>query len=319
MVQEAMYPMTHAEAEKLEETLERHLTVFQKKGEPLGRTDLVQHEIEAGDARPMKQRARRLPLLMREEASKQVVQMSKDGLIEQSTSPWASLVVLVKKKDGSVRFCIDYRKLNAVTKKDAYPLPRIDDILEALNGADCFSTLDLASGYWQVGMEEEAKQKSAFVCSEGLYQFNVMPFGLVNAPATFERLMERVLSGLQWQTRLVYLDNIIIFSRGVAENLRRLEDVLKRLEAAGLKLKPAKCQLMKTSVTYLGHVVSADGVATDPKKIKAVEEWLILSNLKELRSFLGLCSYYRRFIEGFSTLAKLLTKITEKSQDFVWG
>ena len=142
---------------------------------------------------------------------------------------------------------------------------------------------------------------------------------MVNTPATFERLMERVLSGLQWQTCLVYLDDIIIFSRGVPEHLRRLEDVLRRLEAAGLKLKPAKCQLMKTSVTYLGHVVSADGVATDPEKIKAVEEWPTPGNLRELRSFLGLCSYYRTFIEGFSTLAKPLTKMMEQNQDFIWG
>ena len=218
-----------------------------------------------------------------------------------------------------MRFCVDYRKLNAVTIKDAYPLPRIDDTLDALSGADCFSTLDLASGYWQVGMEEEAKEKSAFVCGEGLYQFQVMPFGLVNAPATFERLMERVLTGLQWQTCLVYLDDIIIYSKGADEHRRRLEEVLGRLSAAGLKLKPAKCQLMRRSVTFLGHVVSSSGVATDPEKIGAVREWQTPDTLSNLRSFLGLCSYYRRFIKGFSTLAKPLTKLTEKGKEFVWG
>ena len=319
MVQGTELPMTRVEREQLREMLGRHLKTFQTTGESLGRTDLVRHEIDTRDARPAKQRARRLPVHMREEASKQVAQLKENGLIEPSTSPWASPVVLVRKKDGSVRFCVDYRKLNAVTIKDAYPLPRIDDTLDALSGADRFSTLDLASGYWQVGMEEDAKQKSAFVCGEGLYQFRVMPFGLVNAPATFERLMERVLTGLQWQTCLVYLDDIIIYSKGADEHRRRLEEVLGRLDAAGLKLKPSKCQLMRKSVTFLGHVVSSEGVATDPEKVKAVREWQTPDTLRNLRSFLGLCSYYRRFIEGFSTLAKPLTKLTEKGKEFVWG
>merc|ERR1712044_80222 len=174
-------------------------------------------------------------------AEKEVQKMLKDGVIETSNSPWASPVVLVRKKDNTLRYCIDYRKLNAVTRKDSYPLPRIDDSLDSLGKAKYFSTLDLASGYWQIGLTEQAKQKSAFCTTSGLYQFRVMPFGLTNAPATFQRLMERVLAGLQWQVCLVYIDDIIIFSETVEQHLEQLQTVFERLQQACLKLKPRKC------------------------------------------------------------------------------
>ena len=219
-------------------------------------------------------------------------------MIEKSTSPWASPIVLVKKKDGSTRFCIDYRRVNEVTIKDAYPLPRIEDTFDALHGAVWFSTLDLASGYWQVELDDEAKEKSAFAVSGGLYQWKVMPFGLCNAPATFERLMERILTGLHWEILLVYLDNVIIYGKTFDEELQRLQTVFQRLRESKLKLKPKKCHLFQKKVAYLGHVVSAEGVATDPEKIEAVKCWPVPGNQTGVRSFLGLASYYRRFIEG---------------------
>ena len=181
------------------------------------------------------------------------------GVIEPSSSAWASPVVLVKKKDGSVRFCIDYRKLNDLTEKDAYPLPRVDDNLDALAGAKYFSTLDLASGYWQVEMNPADAEKTAFCTRYGLYQWRVMPFGLCNAPSTFERLMERVLMGLQWKVALLYLDDVIVFSTTVEQQLERLKLIFDRIRKANLQLKPKKCHLFREEVSFLGHKVSAEG------------------------------------------------------------
>lgn len=208
--------------------------------------------------------------------------------IDPSDSPWSSNVVLVKKKDGSKRFCVDYRRLNHLTIKDSYPIPRIDDSLDALGGAKWFSTLDLASGYWQVELDEEAKKKSAFVVRGGLYSWKVMPFGLCNAPSTFERLMEQVLSELHWEVLLVYLDDVIVFAKTIDEELTRLGMVFQRLRKAGLKLKAKKCHLFRESVLYLGHVVSREGVSTDPEKIRAVKEWPTPTSVKDVQSFLGL-------------------------------
>ena len=190
--------------------------------------------------------------------------------VPPSKIPWSSPVVLVQKRDGSVHFCVDYCKVNALTTKDAYPLPRIDETLDTLLGAKWFSTLDLISGYWQVKIEECDREKTAFCPSEGLYQFNVMPFGLCNAPATFQRLMDTVLAGLQWDHCLVYLDDIIIVGQTFKEHLTALRLVLEHLERAGLKLKPTKCHLCQSEVQYLGHVVSAQGVAVYPSKMDRV-------------------------------------------------
>ena len=181
--------------------------------------------------------------------------MSKQGVIEPSASTWSSPVVLVKKKDGSLRFCVDYRKLNDVTVKDSYPLPRIDDSVEALAGARWFSTLDLKSGYWQVELDDQAKEKTAFSIGTGLWQFTVMPFGLSNAPATFERLMEQVLAGLPLNTALIYLDDVLVARRTFAEHIANLRVVFQRFRRASLKLNPKKCSLLQKQVKYLGHVV----------------------------------------------------------------
>ena len=175
-------------------------------------------------------------------------------------------------------------------------MPRIDETLDALDGACYFSTLDLASGYWQVELHPKDKEKTAFVTPFGFYQFRVMPFGLCNAPATFQRLMERVLAELHWSSCLVYLDDIIVYNRSVEEHLTLLGKVFARLRKAGLKIKPSKCHLLQTSVFYLGHVVSEKGVETDPEKIRCIADWPIPSSLNDLQSLLGLASYYHRFI-----------------------
>lgn len=226
---------------------------------------------------------------------------------------------MVRKKDGTYRLCIDYRALNDATIKDAYPLPRIQDTLDTLSTAKWFTTLDLASGYWQVELTPRARKAAAFCSRKGLFEWNVMPFGLCNAPATFQRLMDRVLAGMQWETCLVYLDDIIVLGRDVPEMLQRLAQVFDRLRQANLKLKPAKCCLFRRQVAYLGHVISEDGVATDPSKIQKVKEWPAPASTQEVRQFVGLASYYRRFVKDFAAVAEPLHALNKKYARFQWS
>ncbi|GFW52474.1 retrovirus-related Pol polyprotein from transposon 297 [Trichonephila clavipes] len=202
--------------------------------------------------------------------------------------------------------------------KDSYPLPRIDDTLDTLSGHKWFSTLDLKSGYWQVEVHPEDREKTAFTSGQGLWQFKVMPFGLCNAPATFERLMETVLKGLTFEACLIYLDDVIIGGRTFEEHLQNIRKVLSKLSDANLKLNPSKCKFFQKEVNYLGHIISAEGVRTDPEKVSAVKNWKRPENLRELRSFLGLCTYYRKFVKGFSNIARPLHKLTESKQKFQW-
>ena len=245
--------------------------------------------------------------------------MLQQGIVQPSTSPWSSPVVMVKKRDGTWRFCIDYRKLNAVTHQDAYPLPRIDETLDSLAGSTYFTTLDLAAGYWQVGIEECDKEKTAFSTRRGHFEFNVMPFGLTNAPATFQRLMECVLAGLTGEQCLIYLDDIIVFSSTFDEHLQRLANVFAALRGAGLKLKPSKCFFAQKEVHYLGHVISTAGVSPDPAKTEVVSSYPIPTDSKQLRQFLGLANYYRRFVPDYSKIAEPLHKLLRKGATYNWN
>ena len=293
--------------------------VFSSSDNDLGKTSLAEHRIETGDNKPVKVPPRRVPIHKRGEVEDTVKRLSDQGLIEPSTSPWSSALVLVKKKDGSLRCCVDYRLLNAATIKDSYPLPRIDDTLDALVGSKWFSTLDLKSGYHQVPVAEVDRPKTAFSAGNSLWQWRVLPFGLSNAPATFERLMESVLAGMHWRTLLVYLDDIIVFGKTFEEELQRLEEVFRRMRRANLKLSPKKCLLFRSEVPFLGHIVSRDGVRTDPIKTTAVAEWPVPANVTELRSFLGFCTYYRRFVRDFSKLAAPLHDLTKAGVPFKWN
>ena len=222
------------------------------------------------------------------------------------------------KKDGGTRFCVDYRQLNDATTKDAYPLPRIDDTLDMLAGKQWFSTLDLASGYWQVSLSQEARVKTAFATHSGLFQFRVMLFGLCNAPATFERLMDRVLQGLRWSRCLVYLDDIISFGSTFDGALANLTLIFERLRSYGLQLKSTKCNLFRSSVPFLGYIVGRHGLECDPAKIEDVKSWPVPDCLKSVHQFLGFVGYYRRFIPSFADAATPLVILTGKDVPFVW-
>ena len=311
--------MSQSNKMQVRKLLNKYSHIFSRDDSDIGKTGIIKHQINTGDARPIKQPARRVPFHMQKEVDSQIDQMLENDIIRPSTSPWASAIVLVKKKDGSRRFCIDYRRLNDVTMKDAYPLPRIDESLDQLSGAVWFSCIDLSSGYWQVEMAEEDKPKTAFATRRGLFEFNCMPFGLCNAPATFERLIEIVLAGLHWEICLVYLDDIIITAKSFDDMIINLDKVFNRIESAGLKVKARKCQLFKREVEFLGHIVNSAGVSTDPKKTECVRRWPIPNSVTEVRSFLGLCGYYRRFIKDYSEVAKPLYKLTEKGRKFEWS
>lgn len=229
-------------------------------------------------------------------------------------------VVLVKKKDGKVRFCVDYRKLNNVTKKSNYPIPQKDEILTYLHGAKYFTTLDMFSGYWQVPMDEASKQYTAFVAQgHGQYECNVLPFGLTNAPATFQHLADQVFQGIKWKEILIYLDDIIIFSTTLEEHLEKLEKVFQRLRDANLTLKLGKCMFVQTTINILGYTVSETGLTIDESKLVAIKEFPTPKSVKQIQNFVGLCNYYRKFIKNFSLIARPLHLMTKKDQIFSWG
>ena len=302
--------LTPDQINKAKDVLNKWSHVFSASCTDLGRTDLVEHEIKLTDETPFKEPYRRIPPALYEEVRQHLKEMLDAGAIRPSKSPFSSNVVLVRKKDGSLRFSIDFRKLNSRTIKDAYTLPRIDDTIDTLIGAKYFSKLDLRSGYWQVEMSEKDKEKTAFTVGNlGFYECNRMAFGLTNAPATFQRLMERCMGDLNLKECLIFLDDILIFSEFFDEHISRLEAVFSRLSEHGLKLKASKCEFFKSSVKYLGHVVSENGVETDPDKLDALTSWPEPKNVKELRSFLGFTGYYRRFIKNYAKIAKPLNDL----------
>ena len=270
-------------------------------------------------ATPVAKAPYRLAPAEMQELSSQLNELLSKGFIRPSFSPWGAPVLFVKKKDGSFRMCIDYRELNKLTIKNRYPLPRIDDLFDQLQGASYFSKIDLRSGYHQLRVQEEDIPKTAFRTRYGHYEFVVMPFGLTNAPAVFMDLMNRVCRPYLDKFVIVFIDDILIYSRSEEEHRQHLRLILETLRAEKLYAKFSKCEFWIREVNFLGHVVSEKGIHVDPSKIKAIENWSAPTTPIEIQQFLGLAGYYQRFIQNFSKIAKPLTTLTQKGVMFKWG
>ncbi|GES76231.1 enzymatic polyprotein, putative [Rhizophagus clarus] len=305
--------------EVIEKMVNRYKEIFEYDGEKENRINYVKHEIKIKEGQePIMQKRYRETEEKGKFIKKEIEQMLKLERIRPSKSPWASSVTLAKKKTGNYRFCVDYRKLNAVTITDAYPLLRIDELLEKYRTAKWFTSLDLAAGFHQVEMVEEDKEKTVFICSKGLYEYNVMPFGLKNAPGTFQRLMNEILSEYIGEFVVVYIDNIMIYSKSFKEHMEHLEKVLRKLKEKNIILKLKKCKFGERNIEFLGHIVGRDGLKPEEKKIEKIRNMERPRNIKEIRSFLGLCSYYRKFVKDFSRIAKPISNLVRKNVEFKW-
>ena len=303
---------------KLRKLLSSYDGLFATKLTELGTATTVKHTINTSGP-PVNLPLRRTPIALRDAVKAHVDEMLTHSIIRESSSPYASPIVMVPKEGGELRFCIDYHELNGRTVKDKYPLPRIDETIDSLYGAKVFTTLDLFSGYWQIEIDEPDKFKTAFICEFGQYEFNRMPFGLTNAPSTFQRLMNRLLTPLLNTCALVYLDDIIVYSKNFDEHLCQLQRVFRILKEAGLKLKLKKCNFAQESIDYSGHVVSGDGVSPNKANVRAIKDFPEPTTIKQLQSFLGLANYYRRFIRAFADKAHHLTRLTRKDVKWEWG
>jgi hypothetical protein len=281
----------------------------------LGEINITQHRIDlVPDAKPVYQAPYRAGVKGRKVEKEEVERMLKAGVIEPANSEWASPVVLITKPDGSIRFCVDYRKLNALTVKDSYPLPRMDECLDSLGDSTIFTTLDCNSGYWQIVMKDTDKNKTAFVTHCGVHRFTRMPFGLCNAPATFQRALDMILARVKWSTALIYLDDVIIYSRSTEDHIQHVEEILSLLKQAGVSLKLKKCHFFQSSVDYLGHIIYPGKLAVANKNIESIRKAIFPTTRTQLRSFLGMCNVYRRFVDKFAKIAGPLSDMLKKGE-----
>ncbi|PAA63164.1 hypothetical protein BOX15_Mlig027025g2 [Macrostomum lignano] len=296
------------------------LSAISKSDTDLGKTHLHEMAIELNEptCRPISQPSRRTTPAQKEFLDRHINQLIEQGVIEESNSEWASPIVLVRKKDGSQRLCIDYRSVNKVIKPCTFPLPLIEESFDSLAGSKVFSSLDLTSAYWQVGIREQDRDLTAFTCPQGTYRWKVVPFGIKTAPANFAKLMHKVFRPLLMRVSLIYLDDIIIKARDNDEMIVHLALVLWQLKKANLKIKPSKCELFKDRVRFLGFVVSSQGIEADPTKIDAVRNWCKPTDKRQLLAFLGFANYYRKFVARFSVIASPLYSLAKGSSKFCW-
>ena len=325
--------ITEETREKFEEMCDRHPDAFSKNNKDIGRTTLIEMEIDTADSLPIAQNPYTLPLKHHEWVRKEIETLEKAGGIERSLSPWASPVIVVPKKSAPDEpprrcLCVDYRKVNSLQQEvkwtdrgtgclSLYPLLKIDEMFAKLNGAKCFSTIDLRSGYYHIGLTCESRAKSAFVVPMGKWEFKWTPFGLSQAPAYFQLLIDKVLMGCS-KFAMGYLDDIIIFSNNKIEHLRHIEEIFTRLERFGLKMKREKCDFFKKHIQYLGHLIAEDGFTPLPEKLESIRNMPRPKTPKEVKQFLGLICYYRKFVPRFSDIARSLTNLTRHDTEFMW-
>ena len=304
--------------EQINQLIQKNADLFSAKGEPNGFCSNSPIHIKTNHP-PISQAAYRTPLSKRKLVEEAIADMLTENVIRPSELAWASPITLVPKRDGSTRFCVDYRKLNSVTIRDQYPLPQIQDIFDQVGGSTIFSSLDLKAGYWQLAVAEDSIEKTAFRCHLGHYEFLRMPFGLTNAPAVFQRMMDKVLAGLIGRIVMVYLDDIVIYSRSEEGHVQHLELVFARLREAGLRLKPTKCFFGLEEIKLLGYIVNRDGIHTDPEKVKAIAKLTQPRDLKGVRSSLGMTGFYRQCLPDYAQIAEPLEELKRKYSHFVWG
>ena len=306
------------EADEVMKIIEKHKTIFSTTKLDMGKTNMIEHEIKTTDNKPIAFKPRRIPRGMEQEVNQMVNELLQTGVIQPSSSPWNFPIVIVNKKNGDNSMCIDYRALNAKTERPIFSIPSSEKIFECVGGAKYFSKLYLSGGYHQVPINQSDREKTAFSTRYGQYEFNRMPFGLCSAPATFQRLMNLVLRKENWLKCVIYLDDILIFGSTMDEHNERLDQVLTKIKEAGLKLAPEKCHFLRKEVHYLGHVINATGVTTDPEKIESIQRWALPKCKKEMQAFLGFCNYYRRFIQGYASLTEPLSGMIKSDNKFDW-
>lgn len=311
--------VSNDEKERLMQLLRKYKHCFASSLKELGCTNVTEMKIELNSQRPVVYRPYRLSHHEREKVRTMIDEMLEAGIVRESTSEYSSPILLVRKKDGSFRLCVDYRLLNSVTIKERYPIPIIEDEIARLSGQGCFITLDLASGYYQVPIAEQSKHLTSFVTPDGQYEFNRMPFGLANAPAVFQRMINAVLGSARFNKAAAYIDDVLIFGRDCSECLERLEEILNMIEKANLTLNLSKCDFLRDKIDYLGYEISAKGVRPGEKKILSVQNFPRPENVHNVRQFLGLASYFRKFTKGFAQIASPLSKLLKKNVAWEWG